>query len=86
MKLEFSEKDIINILNCINITLNFLYEHTLQEKRNLEVYFDFENYYEHFSDLKILHNLISINANKFFYNCSDSIYFKGQENYLNSKK
>ena len=46
MDLNLSEKEIIYILNCISITLNFMKWHNYEEKERIKMYFDNENYFE----------------------------------------
>ena len=74
MELYFSQKEILYILNCINITLSFLKHHTRDEKNLLQFYFDFKEYDENYNNLLIMHRLISLKANKHFYNIDD-IFF-----------
>ena len=77
------EKDIILILNCINYTMLKLdYHPSIEQKRELELYFNFNNYIECFEDLKLLHRRISTKANKELYNLNNDIFFVGQKRFL----
>lgn len=82
MDFNLSEKEIIYILNCISITLNFIEWHTYEEKERIKMYFNYENYYEYYNDLELLHRVISLSANKEIYGIRNQVYFKGQEEYL----
>lgn len=46
------------------------------------MYFNYENYYEYYNDLELLHRVISLSANKEIYGIRNQVYFKGQEEYL----
>lgn len=79
MYLYFSENEIIEILKCINITMGFMREHTRDEKKFIQFYFDFNDYYENYDKLLILHRLISLKANKHFYNIDDNFFIKREK-------
>lgn len=86
MIIDLSEKQIIYILICINYTLEKLnYHPTFDQKRELQYYFNFDNYSNYYNDLLLLHRLISVKGNKEYYNI-DEIFFKGQSKYLSSTK
>ena len=86
MNFELSEKDVINLLNCINITLRFMKYHTRDEKQEISCYYNFDNYEDDFYTLNLLHRRISTKANLEFYNYKYGNYFIGQRDYLSSKE
>lgn len=86
MYFELSEKDVVNLLNCINITLRFMKYHTRDEKREISCYYNFDNYEDDFYNLNLLHRRISTKANLEFYNYKYGNYFIGQRDYLSSKE
>ena len=86
MNFELSEKDVINLLNCINITLRFMKYHTVDEKREISCYYNFDNYENDFYNLNLLHRRISTKANLEFYNYKYGNFFIGQRYYLSSKE
>lgn len=85
MDFNLSEKEIVYILNCISITLNFMEWHTYEEKERIKMYFNYENYNVDYYDIQLIHRNISCSANKHFYNIRDSVFFKGQEDFLIDK-
>ena len=82
---DLSESDIVYILNCLSITMNYLYYHTPKEKEHLSLYFNFNNYTEDMESLRFLHRRLSCSANKCFYNESNNIIFIGQQRYFTNK-
>lgn len=78
MQIELHEKNIIYILNCINYTINNL--------NQAEEYFKRSNYHLYLNDLLIMHRLLSLKGNKYYYNESNNIFFIGQKDYLSSKE
>lgn len=86
MNLELSEKDVINLLNCINITLRFMKYHTRDEKQEISCYYNFDNYEDDFYTLNLLHRRISTKANLEFYNYKYGNFFIGQRDYLSCKE
>ena len=87
MIIDLSEKQIIYILNCINYTsLKLAHHPTLEQKKELQNYFNFENYEDYYNDLLLLHRLISTKGNKELYNLPNEQFFKGQAQYLCSVK
>ena len=82
MYFELNEKDVINLLNCINITLRFMKYHTVDEKREISCYYNFDNYEDDFYTLNLLHRRISTKANLEFYNYKYGNFFIGQRDYL----
>lgn len=86
MNLELSEKDVINLLNCINITLRFMKYHTADEKNEISCYYNFDNFADDFYTLNLLHRRISTKANLKFYNYKYGNFFIGQRDYLCTKE
>ena len=86
MKLDISERDVIYILNCININLHYLKYHTQEIKKDISYYYNFDNYYEDYFNLNLLHRRISVKANVEYYNINNFNLFVGQKDYLNSKE
>lgn len=86
MKLDLSERDVIYILNCININLHYLKYHTQEIKKDISYYYNFDNYYEDYFNLNLLHRRISVKANVEYYNINNFNLFVGQKDYLNSKE
>ena len=86
MKLDLSEWDVIYILNCININLHYLKYHTQEIKKDISYYYNFDNYYEDYFNLNLLHRRISVKANVEYYNINNFNLFVGQKDYLNSKE
>lgn len=86
MKLDFSERDVIYILNCININLHYLKYHTQEIKKDISYYYNFDNYYEDYFNLNLLHRRISVKANVEYYNINNYNLFVGQKDYLNTKE
>ena len=84
MEFNFSEKDVLYILNCISISMGFMREHPRDEKKFIQFYFDFNDYYENHDKLLILHRIISLKANKYFYNIDDNFFIIRNSN--NSKQ
>lgn len=82
MEFNFSEKDIIYILNCLSLTLNFMKWHENDTKRCVELYFDYKNYCDDYWNIVTLHRLISIKGNKSIYHINDYEFFKGQEDFM----
>lgn len=85
MDFNLSEKEIIYILNCMSITLNFMKWHTYEEKERIKMYFNNENYFENYYDIELMYRTMSCSANKHFYNIRDSVFFKGQEDFMTYK-
>lgn len=86
MKIEINERDIIYILNCINITLIYLKYHTKDEKDEISNYYNFDNYNNDYYLLNLLHRRISTKANMEYYNVENYNLFIGQRDYLNTKE
>lgn len=86
MKLDLSERDVIYILNCININLHYLKYHTQEIKKDISYYYNFDNYYEDYFNLNLLHRRISVKANVEYYNINNFNLFVGQKDYLNTKE
>ena len=86
MQIDLCEKDLIYVLCCLNYTTYKLKFHTLDEKRFLEEYFNFDNYYEDYNNLILIHRNLSLKGNKYFYNIPDDVFFCGQRFYLTSTK
>ncbi len=86
MKIELNECDIINILNCINITTYYMKYHTKEIKQDISYYYNFDNYNEDYFNLNLLHRRISVKANIEYYNEDNSNLFIGQKDYLNTKE
>lgn len=86
MKLDLSERDVIYILNCININLHYLKYHTQEIKKDISYYYNFDNYYEDYFNLNLLHRRISVKANVEYYNINNYNLFVGQKDYLNTKE
>lgn len=64
--------------------MGFMREHTRDEKKFIQFYFDFNDYYENYDKLLILHRIISLKANKYFYNIDDNFFIIRNSN--NSKQ
>lgn len=79
MKLDLSERDVIYILNCININLHYLKYHTQEIKKDISYYYNFDNYYEDYFNLNLLHRRISVKANVEYYNINNFNLFVGQK-------
>ena len=86
MQIDLGEKDIIYILNCISYTINVFKFHSLEEKKKLLVYYNFDNFYEDYNSMILLHRLISTKANRELYNIINDNFFKGQQDYLSSQE
>lgn len=86
MKLDLSERDVIYILNCININLHYLKYHTQEIKKDISYYYNFDNYYEDYFNLNLLHRRISVKVNVEYYNINNFNLFVGQKDYLNTKE
>lgn len=86
MYFEFSEKELIYLLNSLTITIRFLKWHNLEERKLLEQYFNFEDYNNEYFLIDLLYKRLSLAGNKYFYNVKDDIYFIGQKNFLISDK
>ena len=86
MKLDLSERDVIYILNCININLHYLKYHTQEIKKDISYYYNFDNYYEDYFNLNLLHRRISVKANVEYYNINNYNLFVRQNDYLNTKE
>ena len=86
MEFNFSERDMLYILNCINIVLNYLKYHTREEKQFLDFYFNFNNYDEHYNKLIMLHRILSLNANKYFYEIDDNFFIIRDNNIYKTNK
>lgn len=86
MQIDLSERDIIHLLNCINICLYYLKYHTEEIKKDLSYYYNFDNYYEDYFNLNLLHRRISVKANMEYYNINNYNFFIGQKDYLNTKE
>lgn len=86
LKLELSERDVIYILNCININLHYLKYHTQEIKKDISYYYNFDNYYEDYFNLNLLHRRISVKANMEYYNIDNYNLFIEQKDYLNTKE
>lgn len=87
MEVFLYEKDLIYILNCINYTkYKLIYHSTLEEKREIENYYNLFLFNEYYNDLNILHHKLSLAGNKAFYNKFDDIFFLGQRKFLCSKE
>ena len=82
MKYNFTEKELIFLLNSLCITLRLLRCHTLEEKQLLSFYFDFDDYYDNYCAIDLLYKTLSLEGNRVFYNKVDDIYFTGQKNYI----
>ena len=85
MNIDLSERDVIHILNCLNICVHFLKYHTRDEKEFLSYYHNFENYERDYTDLMLIHRRISLTANMDFYKVDNYNLFIGQRDYLKSK-
>ncbi len=81
MLINLNERTIIYILNCLNIVLKRLYN-----KQIIEEYFNIDNYFDDYENIKLIHRIISLEANKKIYNIENEIFFEGQKNYLMSKE
>lgn len=77
MLFNLSEKQVIIILNCLNVTLQNLYNSKICES-----YFNRNNYDNDLSDIMLLHRIISLKANKDMYGLHDEVFFEGQRKYL----
>lgn len=86
MQIDLSERDIIHLLNCINICLYYLKYHTEEIKKDLSYYYNFDNYYEDYFNLNLLHRRISVKANMEYYNINNYNLFIGQKDYLETKE
>lgn len=84
--MELSERDLIYILNCLDITKHYLTYHTLDEKKYLSYYYNFDNYDEDFDSIQNLHRRMSLHFNNELYNLHNEIFFKGQSDYMASKE
>lgn len=49
------------------------------------MYFDYKNYNVDYYDIQLIHRSISCSANKHFYNIRDTVFFKGQEDFMTYK-
>ena len=85
MNLEISERDVIHILNCINICTHFLKYHTRETKDYIQYYYNFDNYIEDYTNLMLIHRRMSTKANMEYYNVDNYNLFIGQRDYLNTK-
>lgn len=70
----------------ININLHYLKYHTQEIKKDISYYYNFDNYYEDYFNLNLLHRRISVKANVEYYNINNFNLFVGQKDYLNSKE
>lgn len=86
MQIDLSERDIIHLLNCINICLYYLKYHTQEIKKDISYYYNFDNYCEDYFNLNLLHRRISVKANMEYYNINNYNFFIGQKDYLNTKE
>lgn len=86
MQIDLSERDIIHLLNCINICLYYLKYHTEDIKKDLSYYYNFDNYCEDYFNLNLLHRRISVKANMEYYNINNYNLFIGQKDYLETKE
>lgn len=88
MNIELSEKQLIYILNSINITLRFMtYHYQITDiKEEVKHYFNFDNYNFDYNNLIDLHRILSLSGNKQFYNIINEVFFKGQKDYLCTKE
>lgn len=86
MQIDLNERDIIHLLNCINICLYYLKYHTQEIKKDISYYYNFDNYYEDYFNLNLLHRRISVKANMEYYNINNYNFFIGQKDYLNTKE
>lgn len=85
---ELSEKNLIYILNCLNLCLRCLeYHYEIDDIRNeTKRYFNIENYTTDYENIRTLHRLLSSKGNKDIYNITDDVFFRGQADYLCSKE
>ncbi len=84
--MEYTERDIIYILNSLNIALHFIEWHDREEKSILKRFFNFNNYAEDYNNIRSLQHRIGLYYNRVIYNIEDEIYFKGQRDYLLSSE
>lgn len=85
---ELSEKNLIYILNCLNLCLRCLeYHYEIDDIRNeTKRYFNIENYATDYENIRTLHRILSSKGNKDIYNITDDVFFRGQADYLCSKE
>ena len=86
MTVDISEKYLIYILNSLTYTTRKLVYHTVEEKKELKEFFNYDNYTEDYNNLILIHRWLSSKGNKYFYNISDDVFFCGQKIYLCSIK
>lgn len=86
--IELSEKNLIYILNCLNLCLRCLeYHNEIDDIRNeTQRYFNVENYAIDYENIRTLHRILSSKGNKDIYNITDNVFFRGQADYLCSKE
>ncbi|MDD3304020.1 MAG: hypothetical protein PHP54_03795 [Clostridia bacterium] len=82
MDFELNERDLIYLLNCMSLTLNFMKWHNPNEKSYVEMYFYNENYADDYNSIMVLHRFMSLKGNRVLYNLEDDIFFRGQAKYL----
>ena len=85
---ELSEKNLIYILNCLNLCLRCLEYHCeIDDIRNeTKRYFNIENYATDYENIRTLHRILSSKGNKDIYNITDDVFFRRQADYLCSKE
>lgn len=88
INVELSEKNLIYILNCLNLCLRCLeYHNEIDDIRNeTKRYFNIENYATDYENIRTLHRILSSKGNKDIYNITDDVFFRGQADYLCSKE
>lgn len=88
INIELSEKNLIYILNCLNLTLRCMeYHYQIYDvKGEVKRYFNYNNYEEDYNDLRLLHRVLSTKGNSEIYGIYDNLFFKGQADYLCTKE
>jgi hypothetical protein len=52
----------------------------------VEDYFNIDNHYDDYENIKLIHRIISLSANKEIYNIENDVFFLGQKKYLFTKE
>ena len=88
INVDLSEKNLIYILNSLNFLMRCMeYHYQINDvKKEVEHFFNYNNYYEDYNNIKFLHRFLSTKGNSDIYKIKNNVFFKGQSDYLTTKE
>lgn len=88
INVDLSEKNLIYILNSLNFLMRCMeYHYQINDvKKEVEHFFNYNNYYEDYNNIKFLHRFLSAKGNSDIYKIKNNVFFKGQSDYLITKE